>query len=213
MDIQDLIKRAENGENVTGQFAAKSITVPPWYELEKEYNPAHHPVMDKGEYPDITIYEERLSESEKDEFGQPKVIKVAVGVEKVSRITYALQNLAVKRTTELCFGIPVKRQYDPQNERQEQIATYIDKIFDKNHIDTVNIERGRQLFASCEIMTLWYSVAQENDAYGFRSKLKLRCVTYSPMLGDALYPLFDCGGDVSCLRCPFWRALLTILMP
>lgn len=205
MDIQELIKRAENGENVTAQFSAKSVSVPSWYELEKEYNPEHHPVMDKAEYPDITIYEERPSESMKDEFGQPKIIKTAVGVEKVSRVTYALQNLAVKRTTELCFGIPVKRQYDPQNDRQKDISNYIEKIFDRNHIDTVNIERGRMLFASCEIMTLWYGVQQPTDAYGFKSNLKLRCVTYSPMQGDQLYPLFDEMGDLVALSVSYKR--------
>ena len=205
MDIQDIIRRAEAGENVTRELRQKSITVPPWYDLEKEYDPTKHPVMDKEAYPDITIFEERESETEQDEFGNPKIVKTATGVEKVSRVTYALQNLAVKRTTELCFGIPVKRVYSPQNERQEQIADYIEKIFTKNHIDTVNIERGRRLFASCEIMTLWYSVPQENESYGFKSKLKLRCVTYSPMQGDELYPLFDEMGDLVALSVSYSR--------
>ena len=160
MDIQEIIRKAtEENQNVTGQLRQKSIEVPSWYDLEKQYNPDKHPVMDKKEYPDITIYEEKKSESEFNEFGEPITIKVAVGVEKVSRVTYALQDLAVKRMTELCFGIPVKRQYSPQNDRQKQIADYMEKIFRKNHIDTMNIDRGRKLFASCEIMTLWYTVA------------------------------------------------------
>lgn len=206
MDIQDLIRRAtENNENVTGALREKSINVPSWYELEKEYNPEKHPVMDKSEYPDITLYEERLSESEFNEFEEPKKMKVAVGIEKVSRVTYALQDLAVKRTTELCFGIPVKRQYSPENDRQKEIAKYMEQIFQKNHIDTMNIERGRQLFASCEIMTLWYTVVQENESYGFNSKLKLRSVTYSPMQGDQLYPLFDEYGDLVALSVAYER--------
>lgn len=205
LDIQDIIRRAEAGENVTGELRAKSVYVPSWGELEKEFNPQKHPVMDKTEYPDITLYEERASTSAFDEFGNPKMIKVATGVEKVSRVTYALQSLAVKRTTELCFGIPVKRQYSPQNDRQKQIADYIEKIFRRNHIDTVNIERGRRLFASCEIMTLWYTVQQENNSYGFNSKLKLRCVTYSPMEGDSLYPLFDELGDLVALSVAYTR--------
>lgn len=206
MDIKEIIRKAiENGENVTGQLRVKSINVPSWDELEKEYNPEKHPVMDKKEYPDVTIYEEKQSESEKNEFGEPVMIKVAVGVEKVSRVTYALQDLAVKRTTELCFGIPVKRQYAPENDRQREIATYMEKIFERNHIDTMNIERGRKLFASCEIMTLWYSIQQENEQYGFKSKLKLRSVTYSPMQGDLLYPLFDEYGDLVALSVSYVR--------
>ena len=206
MDIQEIINRAiEKGENVTGELSQKSVTVPAWHDLVKEYDPQLHPVMDKKEYPDITIYEEKISDSEKNEFGEPKVIKVAVGVEKVSRVTYALQDLAVKRTTELCFGIPVKRVYSPENDRQKEIAKYIEKIFEKNHIDTVNIERGRKLFASCEIMTLWYTVNQENEAYGFKSKKKLRCATFSPMQGDKLYPLFDEYGDLVALSVGYTR--------
>lgn len=206
MDIQEIIRKAtENGENVTGQLRAKSIDVPSWAELKKEYDPELHPVMDKKEYPDIVQYEERESESETNEFGEPKVIKVAVGVEKVSRVTYALQDLAVKRTTELCFGIPVKRNYSPENDKQKEIAEYMEKIFQKNHIDTMNIDRGRKLFASCEIMTLWYSIPQENEAYGFKSKIKLRSVTYSPMQGDLLYPLFDEYGDLVALSVAYVR--------
>lgn len=205
MDIQNIIERAINGENVTGELRAKSVSVPAWGELKKEYDPQLHPVMNKQEYPDITIYEDKVSETTVNEFGEPQTIKVATGVEKVSRVTYALQDLAVKRTTELCFGIPVKRVYNPENDRQKEIAKYIERIFEKNHIDTVNIERGRRLFASCEIMTLWYSIKQATDAYGFKSATKLRCVTYSPMQGDTLYPLFDELGDLVALSVAYTR--------
>lgn len=207
MDIKELIRQAvEDGVDITGQLRRKSISVPPWSLLEKEYDPMKHPVMDKKvENPDTVLYEDRVSETETDEFGNPKTIRVAVGTEKVSRVAYALQALAVKRTTELCFGIPVKRKYFPANERQEKIATYIENILSRNRIDTVNIERGRQLFASCEIMTLWYATLSENNLYGFKSKLKLRCITYSPMLGDSLYPLFDERGDLVALSVAYTR--------
>lgn len=209
MDIDELIRSAiEDGENITGQLKQKSVEVPSWEKLKKEYDPELHPVMDKQQYPDIIKYEERESTTEVDSFGNPKIVKVPVGLpEKVSRVTYALQDLAVKRTTELCFGIPVKRQYSPEqdNERQAQIASYIENIFTRNHIDTVNIERGRRLFASCEIMTLWYAVKEDNALYGFDSKLKLRCVTYSPMQGDMLYPLFDENGDLIALSVEYRR--------
>ena len=161
--------------------------------------------MDKETYPDIPVYEEKESDTQLDEFGNPKVVKPLKGIEKVSRVTYALQELSVKRTTELCFGIPVKRVYETQNEKQEQVAEYIENILNRNHIDTVNIQRGRRLFASCEAMTLWYSVQEENELYGFKSKLKLRCVTFSPMQGDQLYPLFDEKGDLVALSVGYER--------
>ena len=206
MEISEIIKRAKTGEDVTSLLKQKSIDLPAWADLKKEYDPRLHPVMDEGKYPDITIYEEKDT-GELDDLGRPKSVRAAVGVEKVSRVTYALQDLAVKRTTELCFGIPVRRVYkpDPNDERQKEVAGYLEKIFDAVRINSVNIDRGRQLFASCEIMTLWYAVKQETDVYGFKSKLKFRCVTYSPMKGDELYPLFDETGDLLALSVAYTR--------
>lgn len=207
MDIQDLIRRAKNGEDVTSQLREKSVEVPAWSELKKEYDPRLHPVMDEGQYPDKPIYEERLSQTEVDINGDPVPVKVQVDTEKVSRVAYDLQRLAVKRTTELCFGIPVRRVYKPDrnDEKQKTAAQYLEKIFDSVRINSVNIERGRRLFASCEIMTLWYAVAKEHGLYGFPAKMKLRCVTYSPMQGDELYPLFDDMGDLVALSVAYRR--------
>lgn len=206
MEISEVIKRAKTGEDVTALLKQKSIELPAWADLKKEYDPKLHPVMDERLYPDITIYEERES-TMVDEFGNPKRTRVATGVERVSRVTYALQDLSVKRTVELCFGIPVRRIYKPDDndELQKEVAGYLEKIFDAVRINSVNIERGRQLFAACEIMTLWYAVKQDTNIYGFDSKLKFRCVTFSPMKGDELYPLFDETGDLLALSVAYTR--------
>lgn len=206
MDIREIIERAKTGEDVVSLLMEKSIELPSWDELEKAYNPKLHPVMDKTAYPDITNYSERDT-GMFDEHGDPIRERVAVGVEKVSRVTYALQDLAVKRTTELCFGVPVRRVYKPEkdNDLQKEVAMYLEKIYDSVRINSVNIDRGRRLFAGCEIMTLWYSVVSEHDLYGFRSKMKLRCVTYSPMLGDSIYPLFDETGDLVAISVGYSR--------
>lgn len=39
-------------------------------------------------------------------------------------------------------------------------------------------------------------VERPNTLYGFNSKYKLKCKTYSPMDGVRLYPLFDEWGDM-----------------
>ena len=207
MDIKDLIQRAEAGEDVTATLSQKSITLPTWDELEKEYDVSKHPVMNRTEYPDIPVYEERLSDTEVDVDGNPRKVKVQVDTEKVSRVTYDLNRLAVKRTVELCFGIPVRRVYRPaeNNDKQKQIAKYLEAIFRRNRIDSLNIERGTKLFASCEVITLWYATEDPNNFYGFDSKLKFRCVTYSPMQGDRLYPLFDETGDLVALSIAYTR--------
>jgi len=114
-------------------------------------------------------------------------------------VAVSLQKLAVKRMAELICGIPVKRIYKPENERQKEVATFIEKIYQRNRIDSLNIDRCNALFASCEVMTLWYAVQEANSLYGKTSKLKLRCRNFSQMQGNRLYPLFDEYGDMVAL--------------
>lgn len=207
-DIQDIIRRAKEGQDVVSELMAKSVSVPSWeLALKYEYDTRLHPVMNKEKYPDIVLYEERVSETDVDEYGRPKAVKVATGVEKVSRVTYDLMRLAVKRTTELCFGIPIKRIYKPEkdNEKQKEIARYLENIFQRNRINSVNIDRSNKLYSSCEVATIWYAVREDNNYYGFNSKLKLRCATYSPMQGDSIYPLYDETGDLVALSFKYTR--------
>lgn len=188
MNVQDVINlQDKKADAIISDLKEKSVTVPSWATLEKEYNPLKHPVMDKGKYPD---------QVEEDGTVTP-----------VTRVTYALQKLAVKRLNELCFGIPVKRVYKDVEERADlkEVADAMEAIFKKARIDAMNINRGRKYFASCEAMTLWY--AEEKPVrYGkWKSKLKMRCVTYSPMNGDEIYPLFDEYGDMIALSVQYRR--------
>lgn len=166
----------------------KSIKVPTWAgrnSLQAEYDPKMHPVMNKSIYPDV------VNDDGTRDF--------------VTRITYNLQQLAVKRMMELCCGIPVKRVYSAENDTQNEIARYLEKIYQRNRIDSVNNERLTMLFAGCEVLTLWYAVENRNSLYGFDSLLKLRCRNFSPMQGDSLYPLFDEYGDMIALSIGYRR--------
>jgi hypothetical protein len=169
MDIEDVLS-GKPGE-IVERLQAKSIELPGWGDLSKEYDPKEHPVMKDASYQDVV-----------DDDGN---------IEKVTRITLDLQRLAAKRTTELCFGIPVKRIYNPQTSGEEEVAKAIEAILKRNRIDSVNIERGNMLYAGCEVATMWFAIEDPNTLYGFESKLKLRCRNYSPMNGDGIYPLFD----------------------
>lgn len=188
MTIEEII----NSETMSPQekvaaLKQKTIQVPIWSGskgLVMEYDPTKHPVMDKVKYPDVPTDE---------------------GIDYVTRITCDLQRLAVKRMTELCCGIPVKRVYKPENDNQKKIAKYMEAIFDRNRINSVNVERLNMLFGGCEVMTLWYAVEERNTLYGFDSRLKFRCRNFSPMLGDELYPLFDETGDLIALSVGYKR--------
>jgi len=164
----------------------KSVIVPSWTNLKKEYDPLEHPVFKDPNYLDIA--------------------KSDGTVERMTRIGMSLQKLAAERMTELVFGIPVKRIYKAVDEKEKAAAKILENIFTRNRIDSLNIERGTYLYAGCEFATLWYAIKGEtNNIYGEPTTLRLRSKTYSPMNGDMIYPLFDEYDDLIALSFMFSR--------
>lgn len=188
MTIEEILNSRNNAANIIAALKEKAIIVPIWSGrngLSQEFDPKKHPVMSKAKYPDIVTED---------------------GIQPVTRVTCDLQRLATKRMTELVCGIPIKRVYKPQNDKQKEIAAFIEAIYEKNRIDSVNTDRLNMLFAGCEVLTLWYAVEQENTLYdGKKSLLKLRCRNFTPMLGDDLYPLFDEYGDMIAMSIGYSR--------
>lgn len=176
--MNDIIKELLQGspEEIIERLKKKSVIVPLWDDLKKEYNPKEHPVMSKSKYPDI--------------------VKPDGTTEEVSRIALGFQKLATKRMTELMFGIDVKRIYKTISDKEKEVAKVLEAIFLRNRINSVNIERGNMLYGGCEVFTLWYAVEAPNTIYGIESNLKIRCKNYSPINGDGLYPTFDEYGDM-----------------
>lgn len=183
--INEILHSGRTAEETINALKNKSIKVPNWGRLSKEYDPRQHPVFTEPNYTD----------------------KVKKGVvEKMTRVTYAMQKQAVKRMKELMFTIPVKRKYttgdDPNLQRA---ANIMEAIFKKNHIDANNIKRAHKLFASCEAVTIWYAQKQPTLYAGEQTSLKLRSKTYSPMDGDAIFPLFDEYDDLIALSIQYNR--------
>ena len=118
MEIGEIIHSERSAGQIIGDLKQKTIDVPSWGELEKQYDPTKHPVHNKKEYRD----------------------KVKKGkTERMTRITYAMQKQAVKRMKELMFTIPVKRKYTAKTEDEKKAANIMEAIFKKNHIDSVNL--------------------------------------------------------------------------
>ena len=188
MTIEEILNSGLTAGEKIAVLSEKTLNVPAWLGrngLEQEYNPKKHPVMSKSKYPDVVTDE---------------------GVVPVTRIALSFQRLAAKRMTELVTGIPIKRVYKPKNDKQKEVAAFLESIYDRTRIDSVNVDRFKRLYACCEIMTLWYAVEQPNNLYnGVKSQLKLRCRTYCPMNGDELYPLFDEYGDMIAMSIGYTR--------
>lgn len=186
--IQEIIDSQRIPADIIADLKLKTVDVPAWSKLEKEYEPKYHPVMTDKTYRDTVTKKGELV--------------------RMCRITLGLQKLATKRMTELIFGIPVKRKYNAKNEQEKMVAKIMEAIFKKNRINSVNVERGRALYASCEFATIWYSQEQDTLYAGEKSKLKLRCKTYSPMKkGTLLYPLFDDYDDMIALSVQYTREI------
>lgn len=178
-EITAILDSGRPVDDVINDLKNKSVDVPKWSKLLKHYEPTKHDIVD-------------------DKKNRIDKVRSDGRVEKASRIYIGLEKLLTKRTTEFAFAIPVRRVYHntEDNDKRQQIAKAIEAIYKYARIDSENIKRGNAYFASCEIFTMWYAVEKPNSLYGFNSKYKLKCKTYSPMDGVELCPLFDELGDM-----------------
>lgn len=193
MKLEDVIKEDSIQEKIDA-LKQKSIQVESWGKLVKEYDPTRHEIM-------------RDQVTRKDKYRKD-------GVEKAARVTYGQQKMFARRMTQMAFAIPVKREYDIDDSKEsKEIATAIEKIYNRSRIDAVNVNRMHAYFAACEICTVWYAVEGDdyNEDYGFKTKFKLRSMSYSPMhkkfsrIEQAnLYPLFQ-DGDMIAMSFEYTR--------
>jgi len=176
--IEEILK-LEPKDAVTEIRTHRPFNVPKPEDIKKEYNGNEHPVMDQALYPDDIE-----------------------GEEKMTRIVIPDQKLFAKRATSMCVGTPVYRSYNTkkedgsEDEGKTQIANVIEAILENNRINSLNIKRINQLFSFCEIATVWYAYECDTEYAGVKSKNKIKCRTYSPMLGHVLYPIFDDYDDM-----------------
>ena len=185
--LQEIFEAGRDANQILADLKKKTIVVPGWSKLEKEYDPTKHPVMTDLSY-----------NSKEGTKGKDK---------KVTRVILPWQKRAVRRMGSLAFGIPVKRVYKPADDSQKTATAVIESIYKRNHINSVNLERSKFMYASCEVVTIWYTQEIEGGTVyaGEESKYKLRCKNYSPMKGDALYPLFDEYDDMIALSVEYVR--------
>lgn len=165
--------------DIIAELKQKSISLESWQNLRKQYEPMEHDIVN-------------------DKTGRKDKVRSDGSIDKAARITLGLEKLLVKRMVEFMFAIPVKRVYHniEDNPVRKQIAQAMELIYKHARIDAENIKRAEMYFASCEIFTIWYTVEKENTLYGFNSKYKLKCKTFSPMNGCELYPLIDERDDM-----------------
>lgn len=172
--ISEYIDFSKDIPTIISQLKEKSVSVPDWNSLRKDYYPKEHYILKDT----INLRDKRRKDG---------------SVEKSCRLTLGMEKLLVKRMSEFMFTIPVNRIYGntENNDIRQNIAKAIESIYKYASINTYNLQRSKDYFACCEIFTLWYAVKSHNTLYGFPCDYKLKCKTFSPMHGTNLYPLFD----------------------
>lgn len=176
-DINEILNLSDDSLIIEA-LKQKSVFVPCWSELRKDYEPTEHAIVN-------------------DNITRRDKIKADGRIDKASRIYLGLEKLLTNRMSEFTFALPVKRVYgNTEDKKAQEIARAIELVYKHARIDAENLRRAKEYYAACEIFTMWYAVPKENKLYGFNSKFKLKCKTYSPMNGYRLYPLFDEYGDM-----------------
>lgn len=174
IDLSSIDFDSGNISETIDMLKNKSVSVPSWDKLIKDYEPTMHEILS-----DTTTLKDKIRAD-----GQ---------LDKSSRIIIGMEKLHVRRLSEFTFSIPVKRVYHnvDDNKLRKDIVNAIESVYKNVRIDSENLKRATALYASCEIFTVWYAVKKRNRLYGFDSKYKLKCKTFSPMNGVRLYPLLN----------------------
>lgn len=180
MDLEAIFKEGRTPQEIISDLKEKSVIIPAWNELERNYDPRKHEILINKE----------LRPKDKKKNGQ---------IEKAARLTYSAEMIVTRRMTQMAFTIPVERKYETgEDDDKKQQANAIESVYRGVRINGVNKDRMKAYFASCEMCSVWYVVKDPHDEYGFESDFKLKCRSYSPMPSRLskitqaeLYPLYD----------------------
>lgn len=178
--IEEIIDRSRPASEIIADLSQKSTKPFSWKKFKEAYYPLNHRIAG-------------------DRSGRIDKVHENGAIDKAARIPIAYEKLFIRHLNQFMHANSVKREYMgiDKNKARQDIANAIERIYDSVDIDAVNMERGLAYFASCEILTVWYAVREENDKYGFHSQYKLKCKVFSPMTDDCeLYPLLDENDDM-----------------
>jgi hypothetical protein len=169
-------------DDIISDLKKKQIRIPEWSTLEKDYDPHKHAI----------VADPTLRPNDKVKKGKREL---------VAKLTYPAEKINARKITQMCFTIPVKREYQTTDDEQlKAFQQAIEEVYAANRIDGVNIKRFKSYFAACEMCSIWYSVdtGKIHNSYGFPTPYKFRCKSYSSMPESMsgipqadLYPLKD----------------------
>lgn len=208
MTVEEIFALSKSNDVIQELKSRRFIPQPDVEEANNALNPKMHNIMNPILRPDKRV----AVDNDNDADSAQKVIDTGSGesknyrTEKVARVAIAIQKLIIKRVVSFCFGNPVAYNSTPENEKQVLIVKALNRVIYDVKCNSLNRKIARAIFGYKECAELWYPVEKPNTKYGFKSKFKLRCAIFSPMLGDTLYPYFDETGDMIAFSRAFSRS-------
>ena len=94
MDINEIISDERPVVDIIADLKDKSIPVPAWSDLEKDYDPTKHEIMTN---PALRPREKRKKNGQLD---------------RPAKILYPAEKIVTRRMNQMCFTIPVERKYE-----------------------------------------------------------------------------------------------------
>ena len=186
IDIDEILGK-DSITDIISSLKERTTLAPNWGVLMKDFEPSKHKIA-------------------KDTQGRKDKIHSDGTKDTAARLTIGLEKLLTRRMNEFTFAIPVKRTYKGMvTDEQREIAEAIERIYTVAHIDAENKKRGLAYYASCEILTVWYTKKGRHNLYGFPCNFKLKCKTFSPMDGVTLWPLIDEQGEMYAMSYEYRR--------
>lgn len=194
-DLKELLGNKEGVSVAITELKSKRyIKEPDITNAKNHIDPLKHDVFDRIKRPDKLVKIDQEDINALNDTNEN--VKSGYRLEPVARIALAIQKLIVKRAGSFLFGNPVELEAIPETDGERTVLKAIKRVLHDNKQTSFNRKVARNLFSCTEVAELWYPVESKNKVYGFDSKFKLRCVLFSPLLGDKLYPYFDDNGDM-----------------
>lgn len=188
--LEEIFEGGLKPEKIMEILSSQVKDCPSWGELEKNFVPKLHDII-------------------ADPSRRPRVKVKNAKKEVPAKLVYPAEMIAARRMNQMAFSIPVKRRYSkPSNDSEKAFQNAIDKVYEYVRIDGVNAKRFYAYFAGCECATFWFVVEgkEEHNRYGFSTKSKIRCRSFSPMpkkyskiTSAKIYPYFDDMDDLIVL--------------
>lgn len=200
MEIDEIFKQESSNDVIQELKSHRSKPHPDVDSARKALEPEKHKINDK------TIRKDKRVKIDVDDVNTTTdVVAEGYRIEKVARISLAIQKLIIKRAVAFLFGNPVAYDAETQNENQELVMKALKRILHDVKSNSLNRKIARAIFGFKECAELWYPTEKPNSNYGFKSQFKLRCALFSPAFGDTLYPYFDETGDMKAFSREFSR--------